>query len=386
MATRLEKKFMLSTSLIVIGVCAVYTVGNNYDELNLPKRTVTVENDMSYANIATNKSNNERGYIYSTLTTEEQVVYDEIYELIMSHGETCTVSTKDSDMLNKAYKAVICDNGNIFWVAGYDYREQFLLKMQNIEFSPSYTMDLNKREMYQICVDQEVEYILQNIETHQTDYEKAKYIFEYLAQNVEYNLEAPENQNILSVFLNYSTVCQGYAKATQYLLDEVGIESAVVTGNIGSEDHSWNLVKLDGDYYYIDTTWGNSTYASSGNTLEQFVNYNYFAVTSEELERTHTPNNTFTWPECTAIEDNYYVKEGLYIDNWNADEVGSIINRYYMEGEDIIALKFSDSEIYRNATQYLLSEEQILNYCTGVDSLYYVADDIQNCIIINIFY
>ena len=46
-----------------------------------------------------------------------------------------------------------------------------------------------------------------------------------------------------------------------YLLQKCGIESAEVVGNVikesGERDgtHAWNIIKIDGDYYYLDTTW-----------------------------------------------------------------------------------------------------------------------------------
>ncbi len=61
-------------------------------------------------------------------------------------------------------------------------------------------------------------------------------------------------------FLNKKTVCQGYANATQYLLTLLGIPAVVVTGTAEGDTHAWNLVQLDGAYYFMDTTWGNSSY------------------------------------------------------------------------------------------------------------------------------
>ena len=97
-----------------------------------------------------------------------------------------------------------------------------------------------------------VDSILKNVDPSWGDYEKAKYVFEYLAGNVEYQMGTEQNQNIISVFLNKKTVCQGYANATQYLLTLLGIPAVVVTGTAEGDTHAWNLVQLDGAYYFMD--------------------------------------------------------------------------------------------------------------------------------------
>ncbi len=82
-------------------------------------------------------------------------------------------------------------------------------------------------------------------------------------------------------------------------------------GTADGQSHAWNLAKLDGEYYYIDTTWGNATYSGDGMGLDSFINYNYFAVTTGELQKTHQPNDDIIVPVCQAVKDNYYVHENL---------------------------------------------------------------------------
>lgn len=63
-------------------------------------------------------------------------------------------------------------------------------------------------------------------------------------------------------------VCAGYAKAFVYILANLGVEAEFVTGytydSYGKLDlkerHAWNRVKLDGEYYYVDPTWGDPSY------------------------------------------------------------------------------------------------------------------------------
>ena len=122
------------------------------------------------------------GYAYETLSTEQQTVYDEIYRIIMTHDSKVPVSTCDEKVLEKAYRSVIADHGGIFWVSGYNYTQYTMgKKTVSIDFSPSYTVDRDERDSYQSRIDSVVDSILKNVDSSWGDYEKAKYVFEYLA-------------------------------------------------------------------------------------------------------------------------------------------------------------------------------------------------------------
>lgn len=318
-------------------------------------------------------------YVYTTLDGECQKVYDEICQTMFSHTESVRVSTLDAAVLDEAYKAVTADYGGIFWVSGYVYTQYTRgEELVGLDFAPSYTVTREERDALQVQIDEKAEEILGGIPEDASDYEKVKYVFDYLATNVDYVVGAEDNQNIISVFLHQKTVCQGYASATQYLLDGLGIQSAVVTGEANGLSHAWNLVRMDGEYYYVDTTWGNSTFNSGKQGEERFINYNYFGVTTEEISLTHTPNSYFVLPDCTAVQDNYYVREHRYFSEWNPDTVGALCKAGYETGNTTVSVKFSSWELYRQARQYFIEEKHITDYCAGITSLYYVEDTRQN--------
>lgn len=325
------------------------------------------------------KSVSAERYAYSTLSNEAKLVYDEIYQALFTHEEKVTVSTMDTGVLDRAYQAVSADYGEIFWASGYVYTQykqgDTLL---GLVFSPEYTMNESERREMQQKIDPEVELILAGIGMEAGDYEKARYIYEYLASNVDYELESEENQNIISVFIHKKTVCQGYASATQYLLQRLGIQSSIVTGTADGGPHAWNLVRLDGAYYYLDTTWGNSMYQSASEGRKRFTNYNYFAVTTDEINKTHTADTSYALPECTAVEDNYYVREGLYFTTADMAAAGAACRESYVSKADSVSLKFASPELYLQAKEQLIDAGKISDYCSGLSSFYYVEDLDQN--------
>ena len=67
----------------------------------------------------------------------------------------------------------------------------------------------------------------------------------------------------------------------------------------------WNLVKLDGQWYYMDVTFDDPV----GTTPT--CSYEYFCITTDKLRETHTIRNFYTVPTATATAYNYYNATGV---------------------------------------------------------------------------
>lgn len=344
------------------------SVEESEEETEEEQTETDVSVEMAYEAYADN-------YAYGTLEDKTKQVYHEVLTAILEHQEKVEVSTVDMDELELAYKAVCADYGGLFWVSGYVYTQYTKAgELVGMEFTPKYTMDYEKRKEIQQQIDASVEELLAGISISDSDYDKAKYVFEILAQNVDYESSIENNQNIISAFLSRATVCQGYACATQYLLKLLGIESTIVTGTANGESHAWNLVRLDGNYYYMDTTWGNSRYLDDSSQMEKYVNYNYLAVTSEEISKTHVLDCGFLLPECTSMEDNYFVRENRYFTEWKPEEIGMILAECWNGSQNGVAVKFSSAELYEQALNYFITEQHIADYCENISSVYYLED------------
>jgi hypothetical protein len=112
--------------------------------------------------------------------------------------------------------------------------------------------------------------------TLESDYEKEKYVHDKLLTKVSYNNSAAMNQSAYSALVNGQTVCAGYARAYQYLMQQLGIPCYYCTGYSG-ENHAWNIVKLHGDYYKVDVTWDDTNPHT----------YDYFNCSDADLAATH---------------------------------------------------------------------------------------------------
>lgn len=310
-------------------------------------------------------------YAYGCLDDETKKVYDEILHVILQQQESIMVSTLDETVLDLAYCAVNADYGGLFWVSGYQYTRYMVGDQQTgLAFSPQYTMSYEERQNMQASIDTSVDQILSGISITDSDYDKAKYVYEKLIQTVDYVPDAANNQNIISVFLGGQTVCQGYACATQYLLNLLDIPGVIVTGTANGQTHAWNLALLDGNYYYIDTTWGDPTYGNAGEDKGE-ISYDYLNLTTAEITKTHTMTVDFPLPDCTAIEDNYYVREGHYYTDWYPEEIGALYQAAWENGTGPVAVKFADSALYTEAKEYFISGQHIGDFCSGLRSFRY---------------
>ncbi len=322
-------------------------------------------------------------YCYSTLSDEGKVVYDQILNCILNMDEKVRVDTLDQDVLSASYEAVTYDYGGLFWVSGYKYTTYYSGDdILGFDVSPKYTMTEEERDAYQEQVDAVVEEWLSGISSDATDYEKSKYVYDLLIENVDYVTGVENNQNILSVFLNRQTVCMGYACAASYLLSELGIQSCIVQGQALGQSHAWNLVLLDSAYYFMDVTWGNSRFTNSDSSIGKHVNYAYLNATSEELSSNHTIEMDVELPECLSTYDNYFYQEGLYFEDFDEELIGQTIARARNNGEDNISMKFGNSDVYQSVMNYFITEGHITDYIFGLKSVTYLQYEEANVLTI----
>ncbi|MCH8568941.1 MAG: hypothetical protein LAT67_11780 [Balneolales bacterium] len=118
----------------------------------------------------------------------------------------------------------------------------------------------------------------------ETESEKARAIFTWVAGNIAYDTDAffrgaSSNTDINDVLRNRVAVCEGYANLFSYLAGIAGLQTEIVTGHskgygfdAGSDDlsvnHAWVAIYADGEWRLADPTWG-AGYIHSEN--RQFV-------------------------------------------------------------------------------------------------------------------
>lgn len=328
-------------------------------------------------------------YAYESLNETERIWYRDIEQILGSFGggrrlgQPGLAGGLNDTHIDKIFQCVLSDHPEFFYVEGYSYTKYTRgEKITAIEFSGTYNVDLETALARREEIEFAAEGLLAGITTEASDYDKVKYVYDTLIRNTDYDLDAPDNQNIYSVFVRHFSVCQGYAKATQYLLNRLGVACTLVLGTVETgEGHAWNLVKVDGEYYYLDTTWGDVSYrteevsSSEEASLEAVgkismpeINYDYLNVTTAELLRTHSIGGVVPMPSCTATAANYYVREGALFTAYDKEQMEALFQKAIQSGQKDITIKCADAACYEEVLTELIEEQEIFDYLSDEDS------------------
>ena len=131
-------------------------------------------------------------------------------------------------------------------------------------------------------------------------YEKEEALYIWLSRSVRYDSSHNNSKGAprtsyepYGPLINRKGVCLGYATTFQLLLNMAGVECITVTGasNLMMNNHAWNMVRLNGEWYCADPTWDNR------HGPDHFV---YFNVTSQHMADTDHQWDYDNTPEATA--------------------------------------------------------------------------------------
>ena len=161
-------------------------------------------------------------------------------------------------------------------------------------------------------------------ETDGTEYAKAVWLHDWLISRMEYDstLKWSSAESALSRGLG---TCQSYESAYSKLLTKAGIENVETRDT--KDAHTWNAVKIDGDWYQIDATWDDS----NDNWYGFDQRHLYFGLTDELMTIAHPGHESMYQTEgyaqrSTSLKDNYYVRSGE-ADQW-ADKYAERIQKH----------------------------------------------------------
>lgn len=213
------------------------------------------------------------------------------------------------DELREAYALFASDFPECFWLGtNYSYA---LLESSDVivAIEPHYAFAGEELTEAKSAMREAINAILEDMPTD-SDYGKALYLHDALAENTEYKMVG-EHQTAYGALVSKKAVCAGYAAAYHLLLQEAGISAWTVSGvsydpsSNQEVPHAWNVVWLDGVCLYTDVTWDDQ-----GDELY----HAYFNLSLEEIEDDHIVNDdVFTLPDCNHYGKGYFHNNGYII-------------------------------------------------------------------------
>lgn len=252
-----------------------------YAKVNKAMRAYTKPTD---SNLMVN--NAKSFYYYSQISSDLKQIYDALLLVAEDPESTDNIvsfyTTEDPRLstftakLSSAYFALLFDHPELFWLykgnnssIQYGARENGSGYDVYVRLSRPYAN--YRSEMAEF--NDAVEKFLAGINTNAKDNEIAREIHDKLDDLVTYDYPVAENNDsnnyahsAFGALVRNSSgqantaVCDGYSLAYEYLLQQCGIEATVMLGKAGNNTesaggHAWNLVKLNGSWYEVDSTW-----------------------------------------------------------------------------------------------------------------------------------
>ena len=144
--------------------------------------------------------------------------------------------------------------------------------------------------------------------TDGSEYAKALWLHDWLLDQLEYDKSLKWSSAESALTRGLGT-CQSYESAYAKLLTTAGIENSETRDTY--DGHTWNAMKLDGQWYQTDCTWDDS----SDNWYSFDQRHLYFGLSDELMAIAHPGHsNIYTADDyktrSTSLADNYFVRAG----------------------------------------------------------------------------
>ena len=276
----------------------------DYSNVNVDKFFYNQLNDYSktiYKAFESNKENMKTGTYKIELGTSFSSL------LSQSNGQDLL-----GDYYQSAIEAYTYDNPDVFYLSP----NKMFLNMETTTQGKkvTYNVYINSGSEANYLVDgynskQDIDNAMSQIEQVKNEilsrrtgntYNDIKLVHDYLVDNVEYDssISKPNIYDIYGALVRKESVCEGYARSFKYLMDELNIPCTLVIGTATNsqgqtENHAWNYVQINNNWYAVDTTWDDPIIIGNG-TVSESMKYRYFLKGSSEINADHFPSGKFT--------------------------------------------------------------------------------------------
>ena len=177
------------------------------------------------------------------------------------------------------------------------------------------------------AVDAKVNQILQELNVDgKTDVEKVYAIYDYMINHIRYDYKNLDDATYMQKYTAYAalventSVCMGYALAFYRLALACGVDARYIHSD--PMEHAWDIVRVDGQYYYLDATWDEKVTKDTAD-----LPGSYFLRGMESWQRVHVYKG-ISDPGMLiygqSLADNGYVVSAADYHDWTLSEDGTL--------------------------------------------------------------
>lgn len=364
-----------------VGLCSIALENDNFNVLlnvgnsstsTYGGKTYYTKGKQLYNKIKTQAENRENISFYYYSNQKVSNIENLIQEMIFNScsDEISTTST---------------DGDYTMWnIFGYDYEYTSFKSNNKYYYNIDMKMYYNADAAQEKEVSATVNSFVNSVDfSKESDYQIIRRVYDYICNKADYDYDAVYAAGNTSNLYKYRTsfsaygaliegscVCQGYALAFYRICKELGYDVRFVYSDPNEGCHAWNIIMLDGKYYFVDCTWGDDE-----------VTDDYFLVDYDTLRKNDTPFTFFGSSrehtlDSDLTDDDYFVENYynyLTEDDYDFNELSmsnSIIyttySSYSYKGSKItptVKVKFGKNNLVKN-TDYSVSYSDNTN--TGI--------------------
>ena len=289
----------------------------------------------------------ELRYYYQFLTEKEKQIFDAVYTAAVNFRSSASTGFFTPDEIN-----------HVFYVFQHDCPELFCLSFKFAYTSGRVDLDyrMDREEYNRICssIRSRFNRISSSIPAGSDEFETQLVIYRDLIDHCDY-LAAGDDSTAYADACLYAgkSQCSGYADALSLALRHFGIQSLVAN----SDDHAWNLVNINGQWYNCDATWDDTgtdtiriAYDPSQDEYNAWMNQpdRIYAADSDHIPKTEPG---FPIPRATSLDDSYVKRKASYIPPGKtnvAGSINSILKQAEKTGKQYVLIMLDDQSYVNN--------------------------------------
>lgn len=326
--------------------CACSVIDNDNPTQNGSTEGFTVSEEMTMTDLAVDVSAGDHGsepgwqysfgsefidengirYVWDNIDEDTRVNLGEVMNAIRNVQIYCPLTVGFPKDESKSFLELVSNCSTFYTYASGTFTlhsdDNGIVKGLTIRYSVDYEEDAEQRKK---TLNTVLEKIIADMPADGTEFEKVKYLHDYLVLNCRYSEEGTSPFTAYGALVEHMAACQGYADSLHLLLSRAGFETAFATGEGGdsSVKHKWCYVKLaDGHWYAIDPTWDDM---EGGSDQPDYIGYSYFLISDEMILRDHSAKYSsryYELPVADSMDMNFHKVMGyIAVDSGSAYNV-----------------------------------------------------------------